>query len=284
MEQQELTDVQKLFYHWIVEREKCRVGRENNLPKPWSTDPILQSYRFCNVRREDDKVTKWIKDHWRAPYNGNEHMVLAMVMARTINWPETLDDIGFPLFSKFLFAQWLSEVRVKMKSRRERGLKVWTGAYLVSTNGNSMDKIDYILDRVWTPIYLKMQVPAALETLEEFHKRLMKFDGMGSFMAAQVVADLKHTCVLNHCVDWHSWSAIGPGSRRGLNRYFARKLEGTIATPQYHREIAMLQYAVQQNCGLNLAAQDIQNCLCEYDKYVRVYNGEGKPRSMYNGK
>ena len=29
--------------------------------------------------------------------------------------------------------------------------------------------------------------------------------------------------------------------------------------------------------------QDLQNCLCEFDKYVRVYNGEGTPRSRYDG-
>jgi hypothetical protein len=32
-----------------------------------------------------------------------------------------------------------------------------------------------------------------------------------------------------------------------------------------------------------LHAQDVQNCLCEFDKYERVRLGEGKPRSTYPG-
>jgi hypothetical protein len=30
-------------------------------------------------------------------------------------------------------------------------------------------------------------------------------------------------------------------------------------------------------------AQDLQNCLCEFDKYERVRLGEGRPRSKYQG-
>lgn len=278
-----MTGEQPWFFHWIREREKCREGYDKKLPKPWSTDPILQAYRFCNVRREDDKVTKWIKNNWRDPYDGHSNMVLAMVMARTINWPDTLAEVKFPDFSTSYFREWLEEVRSIMKGRRTKGEKVWTGAYLVSTNGHQMDKIDYILDKVWTPIY-EWFTWHEDSTLEEFHKELMKFDGMGSFMSAQVVADLKYTSVLNTADDWDTWSAIGPGSRRGLNRFFGRKLEGSISTSLYKIEIAALQAAVQQYCNLALHAQDIQNCLCEFDKYVRVKNDEGKPRSGYNGR
>ena len=30
-------------------------------------------------------------------------------------------------------------------------------------------------------------------------------------------------------------------------------------------------------------AQDLQNCLCEFDKYERVRLNEGRPRSNYPG-
>lgn len=277
-----MTGEQPWFFHWITEREKCREGYEKGLPKPWSSDPILQAYRFCNVRREDDKVTKWIKNNWRDPYDGNPNMVLAMVMARTVNWPATLDEIKFPDFSPSYFRDWKEAVREIMKKRRTDGEKVWTGAYLVSTNGHRMDKIDYILDRVWTPIYEQFSDPEN-RWLENYHKALMQFDGMGSFMAAQVVCDLKYTSVLSQAPDWDTWSAIGPGSKRGLNRFYGRKLEGNISASLYKIEIASLQAAVQQYCNMALHAQDIQNCLCEFDKYVRVKNDEGKPRSGYNG-
>lgn len=34
---------------------------------------------------------------------------------------------------------------------------------------------------------------------------------------------------------------------------------------------------------LRLSAQDLQNCLCEFDKYERVRLGEGRPKQLYPG-
>ena len=43
--------------YYINERESIRKLREAGYPKPWTQDKILQTYRFCNVNREDDTVT-----------------------------------------------------------------------------------------------------------------------------------------------------------------------------------------------------------------------------------
>lgn len=280
-----LEEQQIWFYHWIMERERCRIGREQNLLKPWSFDSILQSYRFCNVRREDDTVTKWIHKHWLHKHAGqtpNVNMVLAMIVARTVNSINTLIEIGFP--DHMDYDGWSTKARVAMKMRRANGLQVWTGAYLVSTNGNAMDKIDYIIDRVWTPFIKHARPPYDGETLECYHKYLMHYDGLGSFMAGQVIADLKFCNVLSGAPDCHSWAPIGPGSKRGLNRYFGRPLEKSITTKQVQEELSSVQLQVRQRLGLDLAVHNIQNCFCEYDKYLRVKLGEGKPRSTYPGK
>jgi hypothetical protein len=279
-----LEEHQKYFYHWIVEREKARIGREQNLPKPWTSDPIIQQYRFCNIRREDDKVTKWIKLNWRDPYEGHPNMVTAMVIARLFNRISTLELIGFPETCNF--EGWVEVVRELLKEVRSNGAKIWTGAYLVSTNGHSMDKIDYILDRVVKPIHdtplFRYSKPK--KSLQALHADLTLYDGMGSFMAGQVVADLKYTSVGRDAEDWNTWAPIGPGSRRGLNRYFGRKLEGSIKTNTVNEELLLLQYNIRQRLGIDLPVHDVQNCLCEFDKHSRVRLGEGKPRSGYPGK
>lgn len=278
---------QPWFYYWIAEREKARLGREYNWPKPWTLDSIIQQYRFCNVRREDDKVTKWIKHNWRDPYDGNVNMVTAMVVARLFNRIETLELVKFPEFDRVQFPYWLENTRKKLKDYRTEGNTVFTGAYLVSTNGHSMDKIDYLLDRVVTPIAKSPMFgdahSAHWKSLSLFHSCLVAYDGMGSFMAGQVVADLKYTTVLRNAEDWWTWAPIGPGSRRGLNRYFGRKLEASIKTEQVLAELNMLKLQVQQRLGIELPVHDIQNVCCETDKYLRTKLGEGKPRSRYAG-
>ena len=59
-----MTDYIPLFY-WVAERERIRVRKESGQPFPWTDDPILATYRFCNVRREDDRVTIWVRTHRR---------------------------------------------------------------------------------------------------------------------------------------------------------------------------------------------------------------------------
>jgi hypothetical protein len=81
---------------WIMERERVRMRHDMGEPKPWSEDRIMRTTRFTNVRREDDRVTKWVAENWRDEFWNNPNLVPALVIARMVNRPETLERIGFP--------------------------------------------------------------------------------------------------------------------------------------------------------------------------------------------
>jgi hypothetical protein len=272
-------NTEEILLHWIRERLSILKRKNACLLKPWTTDKILQSYRFCNVHREDDTVTMWIDKHWRKQ-DGSFDNVVNMVIARTVNWPDTLEEIK-PFDGDLM---WFESARIIMKMRRSRGDKVWTGAYMISTNGNKMDKIDYIIDKVWIPFYRNARTPATHETLESYWKHLRQFDGLGSFMAAQVICDLKYCDpTLRQAMDWWDWAALGPGSTRGLNRFFERDKDKPLKQEQGLAELRHIRNIVQQKLQIQIHTQDIQNVMCELDKYLRVRNGEGRPRSLYNG-
>ena len=55
-----------LLVYWITEREAVRKRRADGDPPPWSDDRIFQR-KFCNVERERDAVSVWIREHWRDP-------------------------------------------------------------------------------------------------------------------------------------------------------------------------------------------------------------------------
>lgn len=271
---------QETFLYWIKERESVREKKDAGLPKPWSQDSIFQTYKFCNVRREDDRVSRWLFEHWMQPNRGHKNMWFAMVVARLFNWPPTLEQLGFP---KLQYTDLKEQWRKELKRIREGG-KVFTGAYLVSTNGVQMDKVDYILDRVLMPIWERGRAPVQEDTLESYWSHLREFDGLGSFMAGQVVADLKFVDYhLENAEDWNSWAPLGPGSTRGLNRIYGRPLEKKISQKQGLDEMRELQQLVSKELGVLLPLHNLQNCLCETDKYLRVTNGEGRPRSTYPG-
>lgn len=275
---------------FILAREAVRVNKERGLAKPWTPDPILQAYRFCNVQREHDTETKWIADNWRAPRSDDPDLWFAMVMARLFNWHETLDELGYP----FAFnAAYIKQMRRTLAKRISKGQKVWTGAYMVSTNGKPVDfKHDYVIECVLRPAWRdRADVrPVEGDTLESFYHRLMQCEGMGTFMAGQVIADVKYAegSPLFHANDWETWATPGPGSKRGLNRVLGRELRETWRKGEFLPTLQELRKMVgpllrEGGFQRTLHAQDLQNCLCEFDKYERVRLGEGRPRARYNG-
>lgn len=79
------------FWAYLEAREALRVRREmGGSPDQWTTDPILRACRFCNVYREDDRVTRWINEHVRVPYAHHPELLTMLAIARWINWPDTL--------------------------------------------------------------------------------------------------------------------------------------------------------------------------------------------------
>ena len=262
----------ELMAHWITEREAIRVKKEAGATPPWTSDPILANYRFCNVRREDDKVTKWISANWRTPFQESKNLTAAMVLSRLLNNPECLAEIGFP-------ALWNNvEIRERIKARRGRGLKILNPAYVVTTCGVSMDKVDYIVDLA-TKVFSSGLAPVMGDTLEYFHSKLMEFKGLGTFLAAQVVADLKYVEPLQSALDWQTWAAVGPGSLRGL-----RAVTGVPDLPErmFLPTAAKVYAQVFEITQTPLHMQDFQNCLCEFSKYWKAHSGQGTPKQRYH--
>ena len=266
--------------NWINERERIRIAKENGWPKPWTHDRILQQYKFCNVHREDDTVTRWINENWRMPYANHPNLWFAMCLARQINWPGTLEEIGFP-------EVWHPErVIQQMLNREKRGEKVWTGAYMIRGNVQAGGKKPVWVIGNMDDLYRSGDEPRPGDTLESYHARLVEHPGWGSFLAAQAVADLKHTRWLSHALDWHRWAAWGPGSNRGLNRYFGHDLTHLYRQDAFLVALNIVRAETQplllEHVG-PMCMQDWQNCMCEFDKYERARLGEGRPRSTYPG-
>jgi len=243
-----------------------------------TTDPILKKYRFCNVHREDDRVTRWVAKNYR-PYD-DINVWHALIVARFLNWPPTLEYCGYP-------EPWSvdgDEFSSKLRLMEKNGARIFTGAYIVSTNGATGSKVEHVLNlfnQAWDQLHGKIQDQ---QTCQGGYEALRSVNGIGSFMAAQVIADLKYTRHLDDCYDWMDFVAPGPGSQRGLNRLYTRPLDSqwnlkefSAAVYNLRSKAAKLYRPIAQ-----FHAQDLQNCLCEFDKYERVLHNQGKPRSQYH--
>lgn len=269
------------FAFWINERSLIFNKRAAGNPKPWTEDPILVKFKFCNVRREDDRVTIWIKDNWREPNRDDPFIWNAMSIARLINWPDTLQDIGYPDRG---VRQWLGKEQAKraMHFRQAMGEQVFTGSYMITNGGRKGSKIDFICNTL-AENRLINDPPVKGDSLEIAHKKLRAAPGLGSFLAAQVIADCKHTDLLKDADDWYDWAAPGPGSVRGLARLVLRKVTGPEEFIILLKQIRKSIRPLLDSHVPDLCLQDIQNCMCEFDKFERTLWMEGRPRSTYPG-
>lgn len=267
---------------WVMEREAIRKKKEAGQPPPLTDDPILSKYRFCNAYRELDAVTVWIRDNWRIPNRYQPDLWFAMVVARHINLPVTLEAIGFDRVLPWDPAGFKSVI----SARQAIGVKSYNGAYMIRA-GRTGPKHDYLADQVLTPLWDKRDElrPRLTDTLEAVHSRLQAQFGLGSFMAAQVVADLKYSVPLVDAHDWWEFAASGPGSRRGLNRVMHLPPRDPWTEQQWRDNLAKLRTRLEpewKSLGMTWChAQDTQNQLCEFDKYERARLGEGRPKRRY---
>jgi len=260
------------FNRFMVERHNIFIKKEiNNDPYPWSNDAILTDYSFCNVYRELDRVTIWIRENWREPYADHPNLPFAMAVARQINWPDTLQEIGFP-------TEWRPQhVKNIMQDRMANKQKVYTGAYMLTgTLGGT--KIEQTVDKILTPLYANF--PCDFSSIENSWKSFLPYAGFSDFMSYEVVTDLRHTKWLKDAPDIMTWANPGPGAMRGLNRIFGRPLDSKQKKPLFIQEMRDL-LALLNNEPLPLEMRDIEHCLCEFDKYERARLGQGRPRAKY---
>ena len=266
----------KEMLYWINEREAMRVRKEAGEKWPFSKDPIMAANRFTNVMREDDKVTKWLAENWRTPHSKHENLPTAMVLARMVNYIPSLQAIGYPLTWQPI------SILAALKARAATGAKVWSSAYMITTCGKRMGKEEYVVYWVCDNAMPLNEKIMAASTLQEAYNLLRKVDGLGSFLAAQVIADLKNTAgtSLSQAPDWHSWSAPGPGSLKGLSAFW-----GITVTPSNYEFCITEAWATlkpELPAELqNLGMQDLQNCFCEFSKYARIKDGTGRARNGY---
>lgn len=279
--------VKHKFVYFVKERDNIRYLKDEvGVEKPWSIDPVFQHTYFCNIDREKDRVTKWMREthrvattltHDKNHLRAHELMTAAnYVMARFVNKPSSLEELKWPWveFHPAIFRMVMSQPGS------------WGSAYIVSTNGRAMPKHEYIAGLLEQAFEQLAGWPAATPqpTLAGAHRRIQALQGMGSFMSAQVIADLKNTegHPLRMADDWWSWASHGPGSLRGLGWFHDRRI-----TPSTFMDALVSArdwvYTVDSSLLAALCNQNLQNCFCEFDKYMRVSSGTGRSKRKYNG-
>lgn len=255
------------FHHWIRERHRIYLLRKMGFPPPWTADPILKEYKFTNVFRQLDKGTVFLVKNVR------EHVAFNIIMYRMINRVETFEDVGF-------VGSW-ETVKARLKARSRRGEKVFTSAHM--TVGRAYeDKIDTTcetLTGVWNDLRGFWR-PWDHDTMQECFEDLLdhRVYGIGKFIAYEIVCDFRW--MIREYSDRMTWASVGPGARRGMIRLGLDP--GANIGPGLQRGIDSMRTLLEEFPIEGAELREVEHSLCEFDKYERVRNGEGRPKERYD--
>lgn len=274
----EQTDVDK-FFGFAKERYNIYLVRQQGQKKPWTEDKVLQRYYFCNIFREDDKTTIWVKEHIRDPYATDPDLVFMIAAARLINRIESLTWV-YDLFKDVHDHNFWTIFRRQL----EMCHPIVTGAYMIRTP-TGMSKLDGVIE-VLKPIRIKgAQMIKFAQTLEEAHRILMRFEFIGGFMAYEILSDLRHCPPLNEAEDIHTWAHPGPGCTRGMRHLIEN---GQLVRLTTKDKMSVMQSLLRRSRSQwpekwpLWEMREVEHTLCEYDKYIRGQNGEPLKR-LYHG-
>lgn len=263
------SEEQERFWAFIRAREAMRVNKTLTLSGPYSEDPILAEFHFCNANREDDYVTRWVEKHVRLRYHSRtlKFMVLQLLVARVFNEPRCLERI-LPFKSA-------GELKRELAETKKQGIPTFRGAYLMVPHGKRMKA------HVYFPVMLQL-ARDSLETqiannsggsttrsLEGVAEILQRIEGVGPFLANQVCTDLRYT--RHKWADWDTFVLAGPGTQRGLNRFYGRPVDQHRTQKLLSMELRILRnYAPKEFTTLFRDINNLANCFCEFDKYRRA--------------
>lgn len=250
------------FFAFARERHAVYLRRQAGQAWPWTEDPVLRQYSFCNLFRENDRTTKWLRDYVREPLRARPEVLLAVTLFRWFNRTTTGEAIfrqgsliGHDAWNQFLETGNTDFLRSAILQYVGPKGPYVTGAYTI-VGKTGLPKLDgvlwcvdnfakgefgtdmfagYVQQGVWTTgwraLVDTMLACAGTEsqfTLEETWRWLRQVPYLGDFMAYEIVTDLRHTALLEHAPDVQTWANPGPGAARGLARVYGREIRGNV--------------------------------------------------------
>ena len=284
----------EMFMQFVRDRYKVHLNKDYyKTAKPWTDNPILQNYKFTNVRREHDKTTirllNLLEDNKDASYGNKIMNIILFRLFNKIETSELIDWVDFAHYDEAYLRARLADVKP--------GFVYFTNAFY--TTGMRQGFRKCYPDEKFEPIVIanvcndmKREVVGAIKrakTPQEVIDALQMFNGIGNFLSYQMFVDL--TYLPEFPWSENEFVVSGPGCIAGLTELFEDR--GGLTFDE-------LLFWLRDNCPItreecmelmvDLPEEDrvmnlmsLENCMCELSKYIRAVEGTGRPKNIYNG-
>jgi hypothetical protein len=270
-----------LYWYFASERQRAFERRVDGELGPWTDDPILQQFKFCNVFRAADRVSQYLirdvayRDEWCTP----EDRIFQIVAFRTFSRPSTWDSVRELIGRTPTIADLASGAfKEALETTRLRAGGLYTGAFILCATdayGQGLKHRNHV--ELFRHMFLGGDLAGDVlkaESLSEVYNLLHKFPLMGDFMSYQTAIDVNYSGYVNF--DEDDFTQPGPGALRGIKKcflslgdYSPREVIQFMVDSQ-EREFERLGLPIAGLWGRRLHAIDCQGLFCETDKYCRV--------------
>ncbi len=273
-------EVYDLYWYFAYERQNIFWQKLKGKPSPWTKDPILQEYKFCNSYRVNDRVSQYLLKN--VIYNGkkysDEDMLFRIILFKLFNkestWELLLNNFSDIILSTFDKDEYSKVLENAIKN----GESIYNDAYISCANkafgyDRKHDNHLALLYKMFVTDRMQYKIIKCTK-MEEAFNIIKSYPLIGNFMAYQLVTDINYSNVVNFSED--EFTVAGPGSIRGIKKCFIDKgklsNEDIIRYMYEHQEeeFKRLHLDFKRIGNRPLQLIDCQNIFCELDKYCRV--------------
>ncbi len=220
---------------FIQERESIRIKKEAGEPRPWTDDEVLDKSKFCNIRREDDKTSKFIFESVKG-LTGVE-LTYNLVLSRLINRIDVLSKV-LPTTLSTDLSFLLDGEGVVMNPK---AYQISPGVVLSSDYETIREVIVHEVSGLIEGVHQALFSTTDLNEAVELANKAMR--GHLRFAMMQVALDIQHL------IGFYNSTKVTPGQGA---RLVVDKLGGLAE--------------VVESTGLNEI--DAEHACCEYRKYL----------------
>ena len=269
------------YWRFAAERQRIFEVRLEDSCGPWTDDPILARYKFCNAFRASDRVSQYLIS--RVIYGPTARdlpaedaflrIVLFRLFSKESTW-EALEKATGGVRRETLDVKRLGDLLDQLRSEQP----IYTAAFILCAHDAYGHRAKHrnhleLVQRMFAPGALGAQLGRA-GRLEDVYEALRAWPMIGAFMGYQLAVDLNYSEHL--AFDENDFTVPGPGAVRGLRKVFSDF--GDRTPRQLIMEMVERQDEHFDRLGLPwsglfgrpLHAIDCQGLFCETDKYARV--------------
>jgi len=273
-------DVYDTYWYFASERQSIFEKRLSGQTGPWTDDPILREYKFCNVYRAADRVSQYMindicyNKEASTPIDRLFQIIAFRIFSNIETWELLKQKLGkSPTITNLVdgsFEQTLNDIKKETS-------KLYTGAFILcATNayGRQLKHRNHV--ELFKDMFINQDLGLNIlkaKSLKQIYDLIHSFPLMGDFMSYQIAIDLNYSDLVNFSEN--KFTKAGPGALRGIKKVFENtnglSPEEVIMWMVEHQdeEFKRLGYNFKGLFGRKLHAIDAQGLFCETDKYCR---------------